>query len=60
MSYKNSISREDVKRATAETAAAQPKKLTTGEYRQILSQQYERMAQHQQIIEAEYGAEHIR
>jgi hypothetical protein len=33
------------------------KKLTTGEYGQLLRQQYERLAQHQQVIEAEWQAE---
>jgi hypothetical protein len=40
-------------------AAVQPKKLSPDEYRQLLSQQYERMAQHQQIIEVECKADSI-
>lgn len=60
MHYNEGFSRKDVKKATAEIAAVRPAKLTTGEYRQLLSQQYERMAQHQQIIEAEGCAEDIR
>lgn len=35
-------------------------KLSTGEYRQLLRQQYERMAQHQQVIEAEQRAQNNR
>lgn len=60
MSYTEGLSRGDVKRATSETAAVQTKNLSTGEYRQLLRQQYERLAQHQQVIEAECYAEHSR
>ena len=56
MSNNDKFSREQVKRTTTD---AQQKKLTTGEYRQALRQQYERMAQHQRIIEAECYADNI-
>lgn len=56
MSNNDKFSREHVKRTTTD---AQQKKLTTGEYRQALRQQYERMAQHQRIIEAESCANNI-
>lgn len=56
MSNNDKFSREHVKRTTTD---AQQKKLTTGEYRQALRQQYERMAQHQRIIEAECYADNI-
>ena len=60
MGNTDGFSRGDVQRTTAEMAATQPKKLSTGEYRQALQQQYERMAQHQQIIAAECDAKEIR
>ena len=59
MDNRDGISRRDVKRSTKEMAAVQPKKLSPDEYRQLLSQQYERMAQHQQIIEVECKADSI-
>jgi hypothetical protein len=60
MSFKDGLSRNEGKRATGEVPVAQSSKLSTGEYRQLLRQQYERLAQHQQVIEAENHADNSR
>jgi hypothetical protein len=57
MRYQIVLDQNELEQNDASTRQAAQNKLTTGEYRQMLHQQYERLAQHQQIIEAEWQAE---
>lgn len=57
MRYQVVLAQNKVEQNGESINSAEQTKLTTGEYRQMLHQQYERLAQHQQIIEAERQAE---
>ena len=57
MRYQVVLAQNEAELHIAEAQETQQAKLTTGEYRHLLRQQYERLAEHQQIIEAEWQAE---
>lgn len=57
MRYQVVYENRDAEQNAANPRAASHQKLTTGEYRLILRQQYENLARHQQVIEAEGQAE---
>ena len=48
-----------LERSASNAGGSPDKKLTTGEYSQLLKEQYERLARHQQTIEAECQASQI-
>jgi hypothetical protein len=57
MRYQVVLAQSEAEQHLSEAQETEQAKLTTGEYRHLLHQQYERLAQHQQVIEAERQAE---
>jgi hypothetical protein len=59
MQYQEMYTPDDAEQNGSNGRMTADKKLTTGEYCRLLRQQYERLAQHQQVIEAEWRANNI-